>query len=317
MHPFFSLRDQLPALAFDPLVDTPAISYSALRPYLDLYQLTFAPEICRLHVMGTFRSGIYDLVAHYWLPKESEPKGTVFFLHGYYDHVGLFSHLIGFLLQQGLAVVSYDQPGHGLSSGEQASINDFAEYAEVLRDGLQGFKAFPQPWYGLAQSTGCAVYLHALMKERIDNPFKKIVLLAPLIRPAHWRQAVWLYRVISPFSKRFVRYKYASSHNQGFLEFIHHQDPLQSKFLKTAWVKAMKQWAEEFPLLEAIMVDLLVIQGEEDETVDWRYNLPQLQLKLKGAQFCRLPGASHHLANEGEALREKVFGQIKNFLLAS
>src|SRR5690606_5228557 len=216
---------------------------------------------------------------------------------------------------QGWIVVAYDQPGHGLSSGEQASIKDFGEYVQILQCCLQRSIALPQPWFGVAQSTGCAVFLRALMKERMVNPFKKIVLLAPLIRPAHWGRAVWLYRALAPFSKQLGRYKYANSHDPFFLEFIHHQDPLQSKYLKTAWVGAMKRWLEEFPSLRPVSADLLVIQGEKDETVDWRYNIPLLQHKLKGGQYHCLPGAAHHLLNEREDLRQEVFGQINDFLL--
>lgn len=317
MHTFFGLRAQLPSLVFDPLADVATSSQPVLHDYLDFYQLEFSPDICRQHAVGTFQAATYELVAQYWLPIHPEPKGTVFFLHGYYDHVGLFSKLIEFLLQQGLAVVAYDQPGHGLSSGEQASINDFAEYVEVLRECLQLARSFPQPWSGVAQSTGCAVYLHALMKERINNPFEKIILLAPLIRPANWSQSVWLYRLISPFVSKIARKIYLSSHDPDFVRFIKYQDPLQSGFLKTAWVGAMKKWLELFPALEAISENILVIQGEADETVDWRYNLAQLQCKLGNARYYCLPKAAHHLANEKEELRQQVFGQMKQFLLAS
>lgn len=316
MHAFFGLRDQLPLLAFDPLVDVSTDSLP-VQDYLDFYRLNFSKSICRQHVIGTFKAAGYELVAQYWLPIDPKPRGTVFFLHGYYDHVGLFSKLIEFFLQQGLAVAAYDQPGHGLSSGEQASINDFAEYVQVLQRCLLLANRFPQPWFGVAQSTGCAVYLHALMKEGIDNPFKKIVLLAPLIRPANWGRAVWRYRLVSPFSRKVARNIYQSSHDPDFVRFIQYEDPLQSRFLKTAWVGAMKKWLELFPFLDAISGNVLVVQGEADETLDWRYNLTQLRSHLRGAQYYCLPGASHHLANEREELRQQVFGQIRQFLLAS
>lgn len=317
MYPFITLRDRLPSLAFDPLLDASVNIDPALNDYLDFYHLNFSDNICRQHAMGTFEAAGYELVAQYWLPVDSLPKGTIFILHGYYDHVGLFNHLIEFLLQQGFIVIAYDQPGHGLSSGEQASIRDFSEYVRVLQRCLQLGKKFPQPWYGVGQSTGCAVYLHALLKDRINNPFKKIVLLAPLIRPAHWNRAVWWYRLLSPFASKVARRMHKNSHDPAFLQFIHHRDPLQSRFLKTAWVGAMQKWLEAFPSLEAVSGNILVIQGEADETVDWRYNLAQLQVKLRNARYYCLPGASHHLVNERADMRQQVFGQIKSFLLAS
>src|SRR5690606_29972916 len=125
MHPFFRLRDRMAWLAFDPLIDAPSHTQPEFLDYLDFYKLHYSEDICRQHFMGVFEAAGYQLVAQYWLPTGVSPKGTVFFLHGYYDHVGLFSAFIGFLLRQGWIVVAYDQPGHGLSSGEQASIKDF------------------------------------------------------------------------------------------------------------------------------------------------------------------------------------------------
>src|SRR5690606_31379941 len=137
------------------------------------------------HWFGHFSSGRYEIVAHYFEPQQ--PVGTCFVLHGYFDHVGLFRHIIDFCLRRGLAVVAYDLPGHGLSTGERAAIQDFAEYRQVLTDAMSLFsERAPRPWRAIAQSTGGAV----LMDYLLDTPkpqFAQSVLLAPLVRPALWR----------------------------------------------------------------------------------------------------------------------------------
>lgn len=317
MHPFHSLRDHLPEMAFDLHMDQGTQGYPPIQKYLDFYHLDFPASLCQKHVMGKFSVSGYEIVAQYWVPANSSVKGTIFILHGYYDHGGLFGHLIRFLLKENFVVVIYDQPGHGLSSGEQASIDCFSEYVEVLRRCIQLSERLPRPWYAIGQSTGGAVLLHSLMIERIENPFQKMVLLAPLIRPAGWSKGVWVYRLLSPFTCQVPRRVSHNSHDPVFVEFIHFHDPLQSRHLKTAWVGAMKKWLDIFPSLEPISIKALIVQGDADETVDWRYNLQQLQQKIPPAHFYPLAGAGHHLSNEREDLRTQVFGQIKSFLLAS
>ena len=45
-----------------------------------------------------------------------EEKENVFLIsHGYYDHAGLYGHLIEHLLSRGWNVAIFDQIGHGLS----------------------------------------------------------------------------------------------------------------------------------------------------------------------------------------------------------
>jgi len=318
MHPFFSLREKISLLQFDPQRDSPVSQQDFLNNYLQFYQLDFPDSFCKKHCIGTFEATNYTVVAHYWLPALTPIKGTVFVIHGYYDHVGLFRHIIQFLLEQGFAVVAYDQPGHGLSSGEQASINHFSEYAEVLQRCLKHCEAhFPKPWHGLGQSTGGAVLLHTLMVEKIINPFEKIVLLAPLIRPKGWSTGVWSYRLLKYFVKKIPRHFSINSNDEIFVAFCSEQDPLQSLYLKVKWVGAMKEWLDAFPSLDKLQACSLLIQGDADTTVDWKKNMEMISRHLTEIKMIQIPGARHQLVNETETLRQQIFTPIKQFLLAS
>ena len=55
----------------------------------------------------------------------SQVKAKILLVHGYYDHTGVLSTFIRFLVQKGYHVLTFDLPGHGLSTGEQATISDF------------------------------------------------------------------------------------------------------------------------------------------------------------------------------------------------
>ena len=318
MHPFFLLREKLSLLQFDPQRDSPVSQQDFLKEYLQFYRLDFPDVLCKKHCIGTFEAANYTLSVQYWIPAQMPVKGTVFVLHGYYDHVGLFGHIIRFLLAQGFAVVAYDQPGHGLSSGEAASINHFSEYAEVLQQCLKHSGAhFPKPWHGIGQSTGAAVLLHTLMVEKMTNPFHAMVLLAPLIRPRGWNAGVWSYRLLRHVVKKIPRHYTANSNDESFVAFCKQQDPLQSRYLKVKWVGAMKEWLDQFPSLDLLSVPALLIQGDADMTVDWQKNVEMICRHLPLVKVIQISGARHQLVNESESLREQIFTPIGQFLLAS
>jgi len=318
MHSFLMLREKLSPLRFDPALDVPACRQDFLNEYLHFYSIEFPENICRLHCTGTLEAVNYTIVAQYWVPAIAVPKGTIFILHGYYDHVGLLKHALQFLLEAGYVAVAYDQPGHGLSSGEQASIRDFSEYADVLQSCLKRCeKNFPKPWYGMGQSTGGAVLLHALMVEKMAHPFAAVILLAPLIKPVGWNTGVWSYRLLKHVIKKIPRHFSSNSNDETFVQFCRDKDPLQSKHLSVQWVGAMKEWLDAFHTLPPINIRGLLIQGEADQTVDWRYNLAIIKERVKGLEYELVPQARHHLLNERSDLREQVFTRIHQFLLAS
>ena len=138
--------------AFDPLSES-------TRRYVAYYGLNFAEQLPDLeHGFGYFEAAGHQLSVHAWRPRA--PRGTVLVCHGYFDHVGLYRHIIGHLLELGYAVLAYDLPGHGLSSGPQAVIDDFRTYRDVLEQCLAlADNHFPRPWNVIAQSTGGAIVM--------------------------------------------------------------------------------------------------------------------------------------------------------------
>ncbi|HYQ37896.1 MAG TPA: alpha/beta hydrolase, partial [Pseudomonas sp.] len=55
----------------------------------------------------------------------------------------------------------------------------------------------------------------------------------------------------------------------------------------------------------------LIIQGDADTTVDWEHNLGVLQDKFRQGEQLILPGARHHLVNEGEEQRRRLFEVLR------
>ncbi len=303
----------LPDMVFG--FDDIAMSNSTLLPedYLQYYGIDFHRQLADIHYrIGKLDIDGFRIVCQYWTP-QSEVKGTVLVLHGYFDHVGLFGHLIRHLLEKRYAVVTFDLPGHGLSSGEKVSIESFARYVMVL-DGVMGqLDGVAGPVHAVGQSTGGAIMLKALLSfgsiagiryaERLD----KIVLLAPLVKPAKWVTTRLLYKSLNKFKDSVKRRYVETCSNPEFLEFIANHDPLQSRHVSVAWVGAMKQWIDLFPSFMPLQREISIVQGDNDHTVDWQHNTLAIAQKFSRVSLAVVPGAGHHLVNESETLRGKVF----------
>lgn len=302
------LRLGLPPLALDPARDADSVTLPGAPAYLDHYGLAPAdmPQGVR-HAMGAVAAGGYRIAAHCWF--HPAPSGTAFVVHGYFDHVGLYGHLIRHLLGRGCNVVAFDLPGHGLSDGERVTIASFDHYVAVFEALLDAASGLPRPWHGVGQSTGGAIVLHHLLRAA-QHPFAGVALLAPLVHPRRWAINRLIYLASHRWRRQIPREFVANSGDPAFLDFIANHDPLQARHLPLEWIGAMKRWAEELHELPPSHRAASVIQGDADTTLDWPYNLRLLRGKLPNGRFHLLPGARHHLVNETAPIREQAFAAL-------
>ena len=290
-------------------------SGEAAQHYLQLYGLDVADKNI-IHSMGYLTFHGYRLATHVWCQQSS--KGSILLCHGYFDHVGLYQKLIKYLLKNGYDVIAFDLPGHGISSGEQAAITSFDQYQDILKSYINWMDGrLSKPWYGIGQSTGGAILNHYVLQCGIDkiNPvFKKLVVLAPLVRPFAWRWGEFLFwagqRITSTIPRKFA----PNSNNLAFNYFLQFQDPLQSRTLSVQWVGAMRNWMKKFITMPSVELPVLVIQGTKDKTIDWRWGTKVLKEKFINAEFYFIEKAQHQLVNEKKLTQEKIFKKIIEFL---
>lgn len=304
-------REALPLLHWK----SPEPPRGELLAYARFYGINFGETMPGIeHGLGHFRAARHDIATHIWRP--TDPAGTVLVCHGYFDHVGLYKHIIRFLLQQGYAVVAYDLPGHGLSSGAPVTINTFRTYRRILQRCLKDMEdCMPRPWHLVAQSTGGAIAMDLLLYTRGEkSPFDQVVLLAPLVRPARWWYVRLLHTLVSPFTSYVKRVFSANSGDPDFLDFVEFRDPLQYRQISSRWVGAMRRWVARFARAAPAKISPVVIQGDQDETVDWQHNLKAIQKKFASPEVHILKGARHHLANESENHRESIRDVLRDHL---
>lgn len=304
-----SLRASLQPLAVGQPLSSEAVAYQ------HFYGLDFAQRAAPVRrQLGRFKAAGYELVSQVWWP-DSTPIATLFVIHGFYDHMGLYRHVIEWGLKHGFVVIACDLPGHGLSSGERASIDDFAQYQEVLQ-GLfieAQSLALPQPWHLCGQSTGGAIVLDHLLRQGDQSPAQgQVVLMAPLVRPKNWQWSKFSYYLLRSFVKSIERRFSENSNDPDFLPFLQ-ADPLQPKCLPTAWVGAMARWIVHIEAASPCARQPLVIQGQADQTVDWPHNVKVLQAKFNQPKVLLLPEARHHLANETSEIRGRYFAFLDQY----
>jgi alpha-beta hydrolase superfamily lysophospholipase len=265
------------------------------------------------HLFGTFCSDDKLLAAHIF--KAAMAKGTVILVHGYLDHTGMWQHVIKTMVDRGYTVAVYDQPGHGLSSGERAAIDEFSEYVSVFEDFLRMCEVhLPRPHHLVAHSMGSAIVMDYLLTVE-HLPVDRVVFIAPLVHTSYWHLARFGHFLGKHLSDSVPRKARKTSSDQEFVEFSRN-DPLKAPRVPTKWFSALVAWNKRIVEYDPSTEPIMIVQGTADTTVDWKYNLDFIKEKFPRADIVMIEGGGHHLINETPAIRTKVLQLIADYIAA-
>ncbi len=281
-----------------------------LRAFCSFYGIDFVGKLPGVtHLAGHVQSGPHRIAVQHW--RQPDAVANLLIVHGYYDHTGLFGKLAEWGLVQGCNVLCFDLPGHGLSTGEPAVIDDFGEYSQAIHAVLSQVWLPELPLWVMAQSTGCAALID--FARRYDWPFKACVLLAPLVRPAGWLGVRVAHSALRHFTDSIPRKFANNTSDSAFLEFVEHE-PLQCHRVPLSWVAALRRWLAGLERRDLGVGPALVVQGRRDNTVDWRHNVPFVQDLFPGSQLVYINDAGHQLANESVGLRRDYLERVTLYL---
>jgi lysophospholipase len=252
------------------------------------------------HIFGTFNASGKILAAHIFKPKAS--KGTVILLHGYGDHTGVWKHVVSAVVKARYTVAIYDHPGHGLSSGVRASIDDFSEYVSVLKDFLRIARVhLPGPYHLVAHSMGGAVTLDYLLTVKQPG-VEKIVLIAPLVHSSYWHLSRFGHSLGKHVTDSVPRASQNASSDEEYL------------VLTEKWFSALVEWNQRILSYEPSTLPIRVIQGTADTAVDWKYNIEFIKEKFPNADIILIENGGHQLMNESPPMRAEVINLVVDYL---
>ena len=279
-----------------------------IQTYLDYYGFAYSNVEHRYGFIDCHGESIF---VQSFSPTKT--KAIIFVVHGYLDHMGSLKNLINFLTKKNYHVVSYDLQGHGLSSGKRAEITNFNQYVNVYTEITKQVVDKSLPVYAIGHSTGAAITIDCMLSRKMY--FDKTILVAPLIRSYAWGMSKIGIRLLPTFVRNLQRVFKENSSHKDYLAFVKN-DPLQHNRIPIRWIEALFSWYSslEKAATSKVKRPILVVQGNKDKTVDWKYNLPFIQEKFTNSIIQMVDGGNHQLLNEDKALLNKTLHCIEGYL---
>jgi len=283
--------------------------YSAeILSYFNYYNINF-PEI--IHKYGFISFDEENISVHVFIPEEAIK--TIFLIHGYLLHSIIYKELLKLILENKYALVAMDLPGHGLSSGKEGSISDFNEYTRVLKACIDFLKPVVPPLYGIiGHSTGGSIIIDYLLYNK--SPFKKYILSAPLIHSDIYCLSQVGITLINWLIKEVHTYPRGNIGDKEKAEFVKN-DPLNIKIIPLTWVKSLFKWNDKINKSNKMIEQrLLILQGNKDTALEWKYNLKMINKIAPNAEIKIIENAKHELFLDKKEIRRQAFDYIISFL---
>ena len=259
------------------------------------------------HLFYKYHVGQYDIVAQVFLIDVN--LETVLLSHGYLDHSGFNRPLVNFLLANNYNVIVFDQPGHGLSSGNRSSIDNFSTYQQVLTQTISHFQPhLNKPLHVIGHSTG-NVGIIDLFAENQKTWKGQTIMLSPLIRSKLWGTSKFFYKLGGKLFKKIPRTFRNNSHDKYFKKWLK-KEPFVIKKLSKDWIDAHHIWEKSIQSNKISLLKFTVIQGQDDIIVDYKYNQKYLNEHFPNLNLIKIQNANHHLINETQSIQSQVFDKI-------
>ncbi len=235
------------------------------------------------------------------LVRENRPeepvRAVVLLVHGLSEHSGRYLPLFEALAARGIASVSYDHRGHGLSDGARGTVGSFEDFLGDLEAVLRRTRtAFPGiPCFVLAHSMGGLIFA-AYLLERSEKPDFAIFsgpAIVPIMDPGD--------RSIDP--GRLTR--------DPVLQQAYLDDPLilRDRVQDSLYVRLIDGLALLPGRAGEIELPILLIHGDDDPLCSAEGAEMWLrQSSSSDITVCRYPGGRHEMLNEIN--RAEVFADL-------
>jgi alpha-beta hydrolase superfamily lysophospholipase len=234
------------------------------------------------------------------------PKAVIALVHGAGEHIGRYAHVAHFFNERNIALMGYDQQGHGQSGGRRGHIvsaDSLLNDAGLLLDAVhQRFPGVPVFLWG--HSMGGNVALNYLLRKKttlagavISSPWIQLAFRPPAVK-------VWAGKLVSRLAPAL---SLANGLDTGFLsrdpEVVkaYEADPLVHDKVTAGGGTLLMHLAEYLDTAVAdLPLPLLLVHGSADKITSAEATRA-FALRAKGdVTFREWPGLYHELHNEPE-----------------
>lgn len=255
------------------------------------------------------RGELYKIAAHHY---SNQNERLVFMAHGYGDNCAYMKPMTRWFLSEKYDVLCVELPGHGESSGTKADISHIEAYAEIYTH------IFPRVGSGyasmifFAHSTGNTGMIEFLLENR-PHQFKKIIMVAPLVRSYLWELSLFSHNMLGHFLSKLPR-RPSMIKNKEFKE-LKAQDPSPIKKVPTHWFQQLVNWNKK---LEndgrRSLTEMEVIFATKDTVIDYEFNESFIKSRFPNAQIQSIKGSDHLIFWEEEPYPTQLFEMLKKAL---
>jgi len=263
-----------------------------------------------------FHSNGQEIFGRHTAPEN--PMGVIVLVHGFGEHSGRYvENVIPILLDSGMAVVAYDNIGHGKSSGKRGHCLSYEALLDILNTViLKGVQLYPQlPLFLYGHSMGGNLVLNYVIRR--ENQIAGIVVTSPYLRlafqPPKWKMVLGklLLHVLPSITMP------SGLDPNGISRILEEVEKYQADPLVHDKVSPMFS----FPIMDAgewaienassLKINTLLIHGTGDSIIDYRgtqefhQNSNSIELKLFDGAFHEL----HH-----DLCKEEMLQTIQNWL---
>ncbi|XP_024537665.1 caffeoylshikimate esterase [Selaginella moellendorffii] len=222
-----------------------------------------------------------ELFTKSWLPESGQPKGLIFYCHGYGDTISFFFEGIARRLARAqYAVFGMDYEGFGLSSGLHGYIESFDVLVDDVIEHYSSIRERKEftglPCFLFGESMGGAIAIKAHLKQ--PKVWDGAVLVAPMCKIADDMYPPWiLVQILKALVPVFPKSKLLPTRDLAAYAF---KDPEKRKKayhnvvgyvdrprLRTAW-ELLVTTQEIESSMRQVSLPLLILHGGADKVTD-------------------------------------------------
>ncbi|GIV34952.1 MAG: lysophospholipase [Chitinophagales bacterium] len=258
-----------------------------------------------------------NIYGKYWTP-DKDVKAVVCLVHGMGEHCGRYAHVAEYLTHGGIAVVAYDQRGHGKSEGKRGHTPSYDHLLQgvenLIYKGRELFPETPVILYGHSMGGNLALNYALRKNDRLNgviasSPWLRLAFEPPAFQV---RLARFMRRIYPAFSQATRLDTKAISRIPEEVK-KYEQDPLVHDRITAMMFTEVYEaglWALDHA--EELEIPLLIYHGTADRITSYQAS-QEFASKAKGDVTLKLfEGAFHETHND--LCRDEVLTLIKSWI---